>query len=138
MSEIVWTGEQAAAIQAEGHTLLAASAGTGKTTTVIGKILWHLGFPVGTNAETGQPIPEPPAERRMVLPRIAAITFTEKAAYDLKKKLREEIAEHAPQLIRDLDRATVGTIHSFCGELLREHALRLGIDPGFRVLDERE
>ncbi len=39
MSDFVWTGEQARAIQAAGDTLLAASAGTGKTTTVIGKIL---------------------------------------------------------------------------------------------------
>jgi ATP-dependent helicase/nuclease subunit A len=74
----------------------------------------------------------------MTLPQVAAITFTEKAAYDLKKKLREEIAEHAPELIWELDRATVGTIHSFCGELLREHAMRFGIDPSFTVLDERE
>jgi ATP-dependent exoDNAse (exonuclease V) beta subunit len=133
-----WTGEQAAAIQTAGHTLLAASAGTGKTTTVIGKILWHLGFDVGIDRESGRPIPPCPEERRLGLSQIAAITFTEKAAYDLKRKLRERIVAQAPGLIWEIDRATVGTIHSFCADLLREHALRFGIDPGFRVLDERE
>lgn len=138
MSNREWTGEQAAAIQAEGHTLLAASAGTGKTTTVIGKILWHLGLPVGVNGASGEAIPACPQARQVSLPQIAAITFTEKAAHDLKKKLRQEILKHAPHLIWDVEQATVGTIHSFCGELLREHALRFGIDPSFTVLDERE
>lgn len=138
MTDFRWTAEQAAAIQAEGHTMLAASAGTGKTTTVIGKILWHLGLKVGAIAESGEQIPLCPDSRRLSLAQVAAITFTEKAAYDLKKKLRQEIEKKAPALVWDLDRATVGTIHSFCGDLLREHSLRFAIDPGFRILDERE
>ena len=44
----------------------------------------------------------------------------------------------AAQLQWQIDRASVGTIHSFCAALLREHALRLGIDSTFRVLEERE
>jgi ATP-dependent exoDNAse (exonuclease V) beta subunit len=138
MSEFRWTAEQARAIQSLGQTMLSASAGTGKTTTVIGKILWHLGLDVGVNRDTGEPVPPCPEAQRATLWRIAAITFTEKAAYDLKKKLRAEIEEHAPHLMWDIDRASIGTIHSFCGDLLREHALRLEIDPTFRVLDERE
>lgn len=138
MSDFRWTAEQAAAIQAEGNTMLAASAGTGKTTTVIGKILWHLGLDVGVLAGSGDPIPRCPEGRRLRLEQVAAITFTEKAAYDLKKKLRLEIERKAPAMVWDLDRATVGTIHSFCGDLLREHSLRFAIDPGFRILDERE
>jgi ATP-dependent helicase/nuclease subunit A len=138
MSEFRWTAEQAAAIQAAGHTMLVASAGTGKTTTVIGKILWHLGLDVGVIGDSGEEIPRCPEERRLGLEQVAAITFTEKAAYDLKKKLRQEIEKKAPQLVWDLDRATVGTIHSFCGDLLREGALRFEIDPAFRILDERE
>lgn len=138
MTEFRWTAEQARAIQSLGHTMLSASAGTGKTTTVIGKILWHLGVDVGVDRDTGEPIPACPEARRAGLWRIAAITFTEKAAYDLKKKLRAEIELHAPHLMWDIDRASIGTIHSFCGDLLREHALRLEIDPTFRVLDQRE
>lgn len=136
--EFRWTAEQAAAITATGHTLLAASAGTGKTTTVIGKILWSLGLPVGVNGETGEPIP--PCPESCTLAEVAAITFTEKAAYDLKRKLRERIAGSpgAAALQWELDQAAIGTIHGFCGDLIRENALRLGADPTFRILDERE
>ena len=131
------TDEQAAAIVTNGHTLLEANAGTGKTTTVVWKVLWHLGL-ANLVREDGTPLPPCPDERRLTLDRIAAITFTEKAAYDLKRKLRREIARAAPHLLWEIDRAALGTIHSFSGELLREHALRFGIDPGFGVLDERE
>jgi len=133
-----WTAEQAAAIEATGHRLLVANAGTGKTTTVVGKVLWLLGEAVGVRADGGEPIA--PCPEPCTLDQIAAITFTEKAAYDLRRKLREEIAEspRADTLLWELERASVGTIHSFCGQLLREHALRMGIDPGFRVLDEQD
>ncbi|WP_419949884.1 UvrD-helicase domain-containing protein [Candidatus Palauibacter sp.] len=138
MPEIRWTPEQVRAIRSESDTLLVANAGTGKTTTVVGKILWRLGLPFGVNGETGQPL-EPPAIPCR-LDEIAAITFTEKAAYDLKRQLRKRIeaSPQADELRWHIDRASVGTIHSFCGELLREHALRLGIDPTFEILDEDE
>jgi ATP-dependent exoDNAse (exonuclease V) beta subunit len=138
MREMRWTDQQAAAITAHGHVLLAASAGTGKTTTVVGKILWLLGLDVGVRDSDGEPLPRCPEPCQ--LEEIAAITFTEKAAYDLKGKLRKEIerSEGAEALRWEIDRASIGTIHAFCGELLRDHSLRLGIDPTFRVLDERE
>ncbi|HSL71062.1 MAG TPA: UvrD-helicase domain-containing protein, partial [Longimicrobiales bacterium] len=137
MADLRWTVEQAAALTAEGHRLLVANAGTGKTTTVVHKILWLLGEDVGTT-ETGTAIPR--CAQPCKLAEIAAITFTEKAAYDLKKKLREELRKsaRADTLLWDLERAALGTIHSFCGQLLREHALRMGIDPGFTVLDEQD
>lgn len=136
MAEIRWTPEQVRAIRSEDDTLLVANAGTGKTTTVVGKIMWRLGLPFGVNGETGEEI-EPPADP-CGLEEIAAITFTEKAAYDLKRQLRKRIetSSRAEELRWRIDRASVGTIHSFCGELLRDHALRLGIDPTFEVLDE--
>lgn len=136
MAEIRWTPEQVRAIRSEDDTLLVANAGTGKTTTVVGKIMWRLGLPFGVSEETGERI-EPPADP-CGLDEIAAITFTEKAAYDLKRQLRKQIeaSARADDLRWEIDRASVGTIHSFCGELLREHALRLGIDPTYEVLDE--
>lgn len=138
MSDVRWTAEQVAAITSLGPTLLEANAGTGKTTTVVGAILWRLGFDLGTD-EDGKPLEPCPADRRLTLDRIAAITFTEKAAYDLKRKLRDEIQARAPELLLwEIDRAAIGTIHSFCADLLREHALRFGIDPTFAVSDERE
>ena len=133
-----WTDEQAAAVTAGGDVLLAASAGTGKTTTVVGKILWMLGLEAGRQGQPPMALPPCPSPCR--LDQIAAITFTEKAAYDLKRKLRNEIeaSERGAELRWEIDNASVGTIHGFCAELLREHALRLEIDPTFRVLDERE
>jgi len=133
-----WTDEQAAAVTAGGDVLLAASAGTGKTTTVVGKILWMLGLEAGRQGQPPMPLPPCPSPCR--LDQIAAITFTEKAAYDLKRKLRAEIeaSERGAEFRWEIDNASVGTIHGFCAELLREHALRLEIDPTFRVLDERE
>lgn len=138
MHETRWTAEQAAAIEARGHRLLVANAGTGKTTTVVGKVLWLLGEAVGVHGETGEAIA--PCTEPCTLDQVAAITFTEKAAYDLRRKLREELAKspRADILLWELEHASVGTIHSFCGQLLREHALRMGIDPGFHVLDEQD
>ncbi|NIR44358.1 MAG: UvrD-helicase domain-containing protein [Gemmatimonadetes bacterium] len=138
--ELAWTLEQARAISAPEHALLEANAGTGKTTTVIGKVLWRLGLPVGRD-EDGQEIPKHPDPCE--IDEIAAITFTEKAAYDLKRKLRQRIEALEDDDRRDslrwrIDRASIGTIHSFCADLLREHALRLGLDPSFRVMDEIE
>jgi ATP-dependent exoDNAse (exonuclease V) beta subunit len=132
-----WTREQAAAITATTHTMLVANAGTGKTTTVVCKILWLLGEDIGV---TEDDVAIPRCESPCTLPEIAAITFTEKAAYDLKRKLRKELAKspRARDLLVHIDRAALGTIHSFCGQLLRENALRLGVDPAFRILDEAE
>ncbi|MBK5098200.1 MAG: UvrD-helicase domain-containing protein, partial [Gemmatimonadetes bacterium] len=107
-----WTGEQHAAITERRHLLLAANAGTGKTATVVGKILWRLGLPV-QEARDG---PVSPCTEPCDLGRIAAITFTEKAALDLRRKLREALAAHGVGP-GELDRAFVGTIHGFCGEI---------------------
>lgn len=132
-----WTLEQRAAILSERDTLLSANAGSGKTTTVVAKILWLLGLDSGLDS-TGAAIP--PCPNPCELHEIAAITFTEKAAYDLKRKLRKEIEKsaRAEELRWKIDRAFVGTIHAFCANLLREQALRLGIDPTFDILDEQE
>ncbi len=138
MPEVTWTPEQAAAITAEKNTLLVANAGTGKTTTVVGKVLWQLGLDTGSDQDSGEPIA--PCAAPCELSEIAAITFTDKAAYDLKKKLREaiEASERGDELRWQVDRAYIGTIHGFCGALLRENALRFGIEPTFGVLDENQ
>ena len=135
MKKFRWTDEQLEAITSRDDTLLAASAGTGKTRTVIGKILWTLGLPI---PKTRNGIPVPPCPDPLRLDQIAAITFTRKAANELKEDLRKEIEKlDQPEPLRwDLERATIGTIHGFATELMREHALRLGIDPSFRILDE--
>ncbi|HEX4135993.1 MAG TPA: UvrD-helicase domain-containing protein [Bryobacteraceae bacterium] len=69
--------------------------------------------------------------------RILAITFTEKAAANMKSKLAEKFA-HDPLRLRELESAWVSTIHGFCARLLKENAIAAGIDPRFAVLDARE
>lgn len=68
---------------------------------------------------------------------ILAITFTEKAAANMKVKLAELFA-HDPLRLRDLESAYVSTIDGFCARILRENAIAAGVDPRFRVLDARE
>ncbi len=79
---------------------------------------------------------------------IVAITFTEKAAAELKVKLRQELEKILPnksnsgeyerisEAISDLERMQVTTIHSFCGSLLRERPVEAGLDPNFEVADD--
>jgi ATP-dependent helicase/nuclease subunit A len=66
--------------------------------------------------------------------RILAITFTEKAAGNMRKKLAQAF-QHQPETRAKLERAWVSTVHGFCARLLRENAVFAGIDPEFAVLD---
>uniref|UniRef100_Q027B7 DNA 3'-5' helicase n=1 Tax=Solibacter usitatus (strain Ellin6076) TaxID=234267 RepID=Q027B7_SOLUE len=69
--------------------------------------------------------------------RILAITFTEKAAGNMRKKLGQAFQDQ-PQIRARLERAWVSTVHGFCARLLRENAVFAGVDPEFRVLDATE
>jgi ATP-dependent helicase/nuclease subunit A len=107
-----------------------AAAGTGKTTELVKRILRVI------------------ATGRAGVDRIVAVTFTEKAAGELKLRLRQELerartAAADPAVIARLDAAIqhleeahVSTIHGFCADLLRERPVEARIDPMFRVLTE--
>ncbi len=108
--------------------VIEAAAGTGKTTALVSRIVSVL------------------ASGRTTLDRIVAVTFTEKAAGELKLRLREEIERgrtserETPERrarLRDslpkLEEARIGTIHSFCADLLSERPVEAGIDPRFNV-----
>ena len=126
------TPEQHAAIESPSQRLcIDAGAGSGKTRVLVERIV-HL-------LET----------RRTRLEAVVAITFTEKAAAEMKQRLRAAFHHRAPEddpdettFWRDLERrvesARIGTIHAFCGALLRENALAIGIDPDFAVLADAE
>src|ERR1035437_1800721 len=69
--------------------------------------------------------------------QILAVTFTEKAAANMKAKLAEKF-DPASVHRRDLESGWVSTIHGFCMRLLRENAIAAGLDPRFTVLSPRE
>ena len=95
-----------------------AAAGSGKTTLLLGRIV--------NLVRSG----------RARLAEIAAITFTEKAAADLKVRLRGELARAGlDEALRELEIARIGTIHAFAAGLLRERPVEAGVDPGFTVAD---
>jgi ATP-dependent exoDNAse (exonuclease V) beta subunit len=107
-----------------------AAAGTGKTTELVRRIVRVL------------------AEGRADVREIVAVTFTEKAAGELKLRLRQQLEEsrrdaHATEIqgrlddaVQHLEEAHVSTIHGFCADLLRERPVEASIDPLFRVLTE--
>ena len=68
--------------------------------------------------------------------RILAITFTEKAAANMRRKLGLAFQDDAEKRAR-LERAWVSTVHGFCHRLLKENAVFAGIDPEFTIADER-
>jgi ATP-dependent helicase/nuclease subunit A len=107
-----------------------AGAGSGKTTALVDRVLALV--------RTGA------AE----LAEVAAITFTEKAATELRDRLRREIEEagaKAPEgedadrfrlALEQLDGAPIGTLHSFAQRLLTEHPVEAGLPPRIEVVDE--
>src|SRR5206468_3327525 len=83
---------------------------------------------------------------RRPLASVVAMTFTEKAARELRQRIRQachrrlttsppERATFWRSVLRGLEAAPVSTFHEFCGGVLRGHALAAGIDPDFEVLD---
>jgi ATP-dependent exoDNAse (exonuclease V) beta subunit len=117
---VPFTAEQQAAIEHAGGLLLTANAGSGKTSVMTER------FVLAARSEGGD------------VARILAITFTEKAAAELKTRVRARFEQLGDdERARATEGAWISTIHSFCARLLRTHALAAGIDPRFAVLDER-
>ncbi len=110
-----------------------AAAGTGKTTELVGRIVALI------------------KHKRARIGEIVAVTFSEKAAGELKLRLREELetararndvtADESALLAKavyDFEEAQVSTIHGFCAELLRERPVEARVDPAFVVLTETQ
>jgi ATP-dependent helicase/nuclease subunit A len=122
----------AIATDLDTNLFVEAGAGSGKTSSLVGRIvsLVESGVEIGT---------------------IAAITFTEKAAAELRHRLRSALskAEAGPDddtlrgdriraALDGLDHAPIGTLHAFARRLLNDYPVQAGLPPGFRVLDELE
>jgi ATP-dependent exoDNAse (exonuclease V) beta subunit len=68
---------------------------------------------------------------------ILAITFTEKAASNIRRRLSAAFAG-SPDLLPQIERAQASTLDAFCAGLLREYAIQAGVDPQFRIVEDRE
>ena len=114
------TAEQRAAVEGRDTGLFVhANAGSGKTRVLVERYVRAVVVD-GVRVE-----------------RILAITFTEKAAAELRARVRRRFLELGrPEAAREADAAWISTIHGLCSKLLRRHALAAGIDPDYEVLDE--
>ncbi len=120
-----------------GNVFMRAGAGTGKTYTLVERIL-ELIDPADENAEP------------LNIEKIAAITFTRRAAGELQTRLRSRILERREKVsslrrrerldraLERLDWAFTGTIHSFADRLLREIPMESEISPNYTVVEETE
>ena len=115
-----------------GHTLLVeAAAGTGKTTGLVRRM---AALVAGGTAD---------------IDAIAAMTFTTRAAGQLRERFEDELRErlhgaagdtagNLHRALDDIDVLSIGTIHSFCSQLLAEYPVEAGIEPGSSVIDADE
>ncbi|WP_329028775.1 ATP-dependent DNA helicase [Streptomyces sp. NBC_01423] len=120
---IPFTPEQTACITAPpAPQVIVAGAGSGKTTVMAARVVWLVG--------TGQVAPE----------QVLGLTFTNKAAGELAERVRKALVAAGvtdPDVI-DPDNPpgepSISTYHAFAGRLLTEHGLRIGLEPGIRLL----
>jgi ATP-dependent helicase/nuclease subunit A len=114
------TDEQRHAVARRAEPLLlSAAAGSGKTSVLVERF-------VAAVRDDG-----------IAPARILAMTFTERAAGELRARVRARLLELGDrEAARDTEAAFVGTFHGFCARLLRAHALAAGLDPGFTIIEE--
>lgn len=123
-----FTPEQSIAIDAQGKVIVSASAGSGKTTVMIEKIIRQITSGVGVD-------------------EILAVTFTNKAAASMKEKLCRAIIEEINKPTTSSQKrnelkgqlalvptADISTIHSYCAKIIRSHFYVAGVDSAFRVI----
>jgi ATP-dependent helicase/nuclease subunit A len=117
-----WTVEQLSAIERRaGDLLLDAGAGSGKTSVLVERFVRAV------------------LQDDIDVAAILTITFTEKAAAELRDRIRRRLRTlGADEAARATEGAFISTIHGFCARVLRAHALAAGIDPAFVVLDRPE
>jgi ATP-dependent helicase/nuclease subunit A len=121
MSAYELNHEQLAAVEAGGEVFVSAGAGTGKTAVLVERVVRAV------------------TERGLDVDSILVITYTRRAAGELRTRIRAALADRGRHdLARELDGAWISTIHGFCARLLRAYPLAAGLDPRFRELDEAQ
>jgi ATP-dependent helicase/nuclease subunit A len=115
-----FTDEQQQAIDRRGEgLLLSAAAGSGKTSVLVERFIRAL------------------RDDGIAAGKILAITFTERAAGELRARVRTRLLELGDrEAARDCEAAFIGTFHGFCARVLRAHPLAAGLDPQFAILEE--
>ena len=115
--------EQRAVVELESDLVVTAGAGSGKTRTLVALYSAILADPALTrSAEAIGP------------QRILCLTFTERAARELLRKIRDRTTD--PRWRRELESAPISTFHGWCADLLRRYPIEAGVDPRFTVLSE--
>ena len=125
------TPVQRMALDSQRNIAVTASAGAGKTATLVERYIELL----RQHPEIG-------------VRQVLAITFTQKAAAEMRERIARRLADaldqdlseperqRLRQIREDLPAARISTIHAFCAALLREHPIEADIDPAFAVLEE--
>ncbi len=115
------TPEQKAAVEAKGSVAVIAGAGTGKTHMLAERYLYHL------------------AHHGFSPLQIVAVTFTDKAANELRSRIRKLVEERfhdRPDILSKVEAAQISTIHSLATRICREHYEKAEVPPDFDILDE--
>ena len=116
---VPFTADQRGAVaDRSGSALLAANAGSGKTAVMVERFV------------------EAVLDDGVAVGAILALTFTEKAAGELRERVRRRFTALGEiEAAREAEAAWIGTIHGFCARVLRARPLAAGLDPRFTVLD---
>ena len=130
------TKEQEQVVFHDGKNILvSASAGSGKTHTMIERIKWLI------------------IEKGVSINQILAVTFTESAAADMKAKLKKALTDlinknsdgldkgkidRCKEQIQEVATADICTMHAFCARIIRTYFFEVGLSPDFTVLDQAQ
>lgn len=124
--KINWTDDQRAVIEHEGKNILvSASAGSGKTTVMIEKIVRLI------------------TQKHIPVSSFLVVTFTKTSAADMKKKLIDKLLEKDSdefllEQISAVETSDISTLHVFCSRLIQTYFYEIDIDPNFSVIDETQ
>ena len=115
------SSDQQAAVQTRASLAVTAGAGTGKTHLLAERYLFHL------------------VEEQLSPLEVVAITFTRRAAGELRARIRHQVTTRLPgeeELLAEIEAAPIGTIHSLCARICRDHPHEAGLPADFAILDE--